>query len=97
MIALLSLPQEVSAALLAPAGCLREGNALLNVGFAVMNVAGPAAAGFLVAGVGVVPVIALAAAVLAALAVLAATTRGAPPASADEGPWGARLRAGAAT
>lgn len=40
------------AGLLAPAGMLREGNAVVNVGFAAASAAGPAAGGLIVAGWG---------------------------------------------
>lgn len=41
------------AGLLVPAGMLREGNAIVNVGFAAASAAGPAAGGLIVAGWGV--------------------------------------------
>jgi hypothetical protein len=80
---------------LEPAGALREGNAVLNIGFAAMNVAAPAAAGFLVAAAGAGVALAAAGALFAVLAPVMATARGLPQGSTDEAPWGERLRAAA--
>ena len=47
-----ALTRAAAAAVLAPAGQLREGNALLNVAFTVGSAGGPALAGLVVAGAG---------------------------------------------
>ena len=47
------LTRGAVAAVLQPAGLLREGNAMMNVGFAVASVGGAALAGLLIAAVGV--------------------------------------------
>lgn len=89
-------------AVLAPAGALREGNALLNVAFAVTSAAGPAAAGLLVGASGVATALWLDAASFAAIALMLAVSSSlpaAPPAAAGDasGPaWRARLREGVA-
>ncbi|MGH2900924.1 MAG: MFS transporter [Solirubrobacteraceae bacterium] len=91
-----AVTRAASVALLEPAGVLRDGNAALNVGFATMNVAGPAVAGVLVATGGSALALALAAALFLALAVLMASTHGLPTGTTDESPWNERLRDGAA-
>ncbi len=48
-----ALTRAAAAAALAPAGQLREGNALLNVAFTVGAAGGPAIAGLVVAGAGI--------------------------------------------
>jgi MFS family permease len=48
-----ALTRAAAAATLAPAGQLREGNALLNVAFTVGSAGGPAIAGVVVAGAGI--------------------------------------------
>ena len=48
-----ALTRAAAAAALAPAGQLREGNALLNIAFTVGSAAGPAIAGLVVAGAGI--------------------------------------------
>jgi hypothetical protein len=67
-------------ALLEPAGRLREGNALLNIGFATMYTGGPALAALLVAAVGPAPVLALAGGVFFVLAFVVGSRRTCPPA-----------------
>ena len=91
-----AVTRAATVALLEPRGLLREGNAALNFGFAAMNIAGPAAAGVIVATGGAGLALTLAAALFGALAVLLAATRGLPRGSADDAPWRARVRAGAA-
>jgi MFS family permease len=89
-----ALARAAIAASLTPAGLLREGNAIVNIGFAVAAAAGPAAAGVLVAGLGVAPALALDAASFAAIALLLARTRGLPDGEPERQPWLARVRAG---
>ena len=48
-----ALTRAAAAAVLKPSGQLREGNALLNIGFTVAGAIGPAAAGVVVAAFGV--------------------------------------------
>ncbi len=90
-----AITRAATVAILEPVGKLREGNAALNLGFSSMSIAGPALAGFLVAGTGVQTVLAITAGLFAALALVMGTTRGLPQGTTDEAPWLARLRAGA--
>jgi predicted small integral membrane protein len=89
-----ALARAAIAAALTPAGLLREGNALVNVGFAIAAAAGPAAAGALVAGLGITPALALDAASFAAIALLLARTAGLPDGRPEREPWLGRVRAG---
>jgi MFS family permease len=74
---------------------LREGNAVLNVAFAVSTAVGPAVAGVLVATVGVSATLAVDATSFAVVALLFVWGRPLPNASADvSGHWFSRLRAG---
>jgi MFS family permease len=91
-----AVTRAATVALLEPAGVLREGNAALNVGFATMNVAGPAIAGLVVATGGSSLALALAGALFLGLAVLLLSTRGLPNGTTDDAPWRERLRGGAA-
>ncbi len=84
------------AAVLEPAGLLREGNAALNLVFAVAQVGAPAAAGLLVAATSSRTVLAVAGLLFLALAFVMATMRGAPRGTVDEAPALERLREGAA-
>ncbi len=91
-----AVTRSATVALLVPRGVLREGNAALNVGFSSMNVAGPIAAGALVAGGGASLALAVAGVLFGALGVLMAATRGLPRGTSDDAPLLARLRGGAA-
>ena len=73
---------------------LREGNALLNLGFSAMNALGPLGAGALVALLGAEAVLGVGAAVFLAEAVVIGTARALPrgAAEADTGSSWARLR-----
>ena len=73
-----AVTRAATVAVLEPAGRLREGNALLNVGFAVMYVGGPALAALLVAALGPAAVLAGTAVVFAVLAVLCGLSRDLP-------------------
>jgi MFS family permease len=90
-----AITRAATVAVLEPAGKLREGNAALNLGFSAMSIAGPALAGFLVAGVGVQAVLAITAGLFVVLALVMGTTAGLPHGTTDEAPWLERLRAGA--
>ena len=81
---------------LKPAEQLREGNALMNMGFSAMNVAGPSFAGLLVAATSARVGIAVAAGLFAVQAVVMGTARGLSAGEAEGAPWGARLREGLA-
>lgn len=88
-----SLTRAVTAALLEPAGELRAGNAILNIGFTVGAAAGPAAAGLVVAGFGLQAALLLDAVSFVVIAgvMLAGPL---PHAEPEEGRWRDRLRAG---
>jgi MFS family permease len=90
-----AISRAATVAVLEPAGRLREGNAALNLGFSAMSIAGPALAGFLVAGTSVQVVLALTAGLFVVLALVMGTTGGLPQGTTDEAPWRERLRAGA--
>jgi hypothetical protein len=81
-------------AVLEPAGLLKEGNALLNIGFAVASVGGAALAGLLVAGVGLSTALLVDAASFMAIAVVLASTAGLPDVEVEHQPWRERLGAG---
>jgi MFS family permease len=91
-----ALSRGAVASTLRPAGRLREGNALLNVAFAVTSAAGPALAGLLVSVSGVHTVLWLdGASFLAVAALLFAARRTLPTTEVEAGePWRERLRAG---
>ena len=91
-----AVTRSATVAVLEPAGILRQGNAVLNLAFSSMSIAGPALAGFLVAGTSVPTLIEITAVVFAICAVVMGTSRGLPAGHVDETPWLVRLRAGAA-
>lgn len=91
-----ALSRAAAAAVLEPAGALREGNALLNIAFAIAFAAGPALAGVVVAGLGVAAALALDGASFLVIAVLLGTARGLPDAHPEREPWRERMRAGMA-
>jgi MFS family permease len=72
------LTRGAVASVLQPAGLLKEGNALLNIGFAVSAVAGTALAGLLIAEFGVATALLVDAASFLAIAILLAFTSGLP-------------------
>jgi MFS family permease len=88
-----TLTRASAAAVLAPAGQLREGNGLLNVGFTVGAAAGPALAGLVVAGAGVEVALLGDAASFLAVAILLGFAR-LPSGELSEGGWIKRLRSG---
>jgi MFS family permease len=89
-----SLTRAAAAAVLTPRGLLREGNALLNVGFTSAAAIGPAIGGIAVASLGAREALALDAASFVAVAILIASARTLPDAREEPSPWAERLRAG---
>jgi hypothetical protein len=87
-----ALTRSTSAALLEPAGLLRRGNALFNIGFTGAGALGPAIAGLVVAHGGVSTALWADAASFALVAVLLATARSLPAGERAEGGWAGRLR-----
>ena len=83
-----------SAAVLTPAGQLREGNAVINVGFTTASAVGPALGGLLVAAVGVQVALLVDAASFVVVAVVLALARSLPQVKAAAERTGTRLRAG---
>lgn len=88
--------RAAAAAVLKPAGQLREGNALLNIGFTAAGALGPAAAGLVVAGFGVQVALLADAASFLLVAVTLLAARSLPSVKAEPDPWRARLREGLA-
>jgi hypothetical protein len=88
------LTRGAVAGVLQPAGLLREGNALLNIGFAVSSVGGAALAGLLIAQFGVATALFADAVSFAAIAVILAFTRGLPEVRLEPQPWRERFGAG---
>jgi predicted MFS family arabinose efflux permease len=82
------------AAVLAGPGLLREGNAVLNVGFAVASVGGAALGGVLAGTAGVATALLVDAATFAGAALLVATAPGLPVGTAQREPFWQRLRGG---
>ncbi len=87
-----TLSRAAAAAAAEPHGLLREGNALLNVGFTAGAAAGPALAGLIVAGAGPQTALFADAASFALVAVLLATASGLPRARPESAGWTTRLR-----
>jgi Transmembrane secretion effector len=88
------LTRSAVAAVLKPAGLLKEGNALMNIGFAVSSVGGAALAGLLIAQFGVATALLVDAASFLAIAAVLGSTRGLPAVHVEREAWGPRLRAG---
>lgn len=91
-----AVTRAAAAGVLAPRRMLREGNALLNIGFTAGAAAGPAAAGLLVAGAGVQTALLADAASFALVAILILTAPDIPDVRGEDGEWMARLREGLA-
>jgi len=91
-----SLTRAAAAGALKPAGLLREGNAVLNIGFTTGAAIGPAMAGLVVAGASVQVALAADAISFLAVAILLATARGLPRAEPEVEGVLARLRSGLA-
>jgi len=88
------LTRGVVNGVLQPGGLLREGNGLLNVGFAVSSVGGAALGGVLVGSFGASTALAVDAASFAIIAAVLATCRHLPSAHAERQPFLERVRAG---
>lgn len=89
--------RAAGAAILEPAGLLREGNGILNVGFTAGAAIGPVLAGVVVATVGAQVALLADAASFLAVALLLTTSRAMPAAHDDEeddAGWIARMRNG---
>ena len=80
--------------ILQPTGLLKEGNALMNIGFAVASVGGAALAGLLIAQFSVATALLVDAASFLAIAIILALTRGLPSAHVEQEPFRQRLAAG---
>lgn len=89
-----ALTRAAVALTLEPAGQLRQGNALLNIAFAVAGTGGPALAGLVVAAGGVPFALALDGGGFLLMAVVIFGARGLPHAQPDREPWRQRIRAG---
>lgn len=90
-----ALTRAAAHTVLAPAGQLREGNALLNVAFTVGSAAGPALGGLIVAGAGIETALFADAVSFLAVAGLLAIAPLRTPEIDDPGMhWGERLRRG---
>jgi MFS family permease len=89
-----ALTRAAAAAALTPAGLLREGNALLNVGFTAGAAAGPAIGGLVVAGYGAQTALVADAVSFLAVAVLLGTAQALPRATPEAFGVRERLRAG---
>jgi predicted MFS family arabinose efflux permease len=87
------LTRGAVAGVLQPAGLLKEGNALLNVGFAVSSVGGAALAGILIGQVGLPAALWLDALSFVTIAAVLAMTSGLPQVRVESESWPARLRA----
>jgi MFS family permease len=85
-----------AAAVLTPSGQLREGNAIINVGFTIAGAAGPAIAGVVVALLGVQTALLLDAGSFVIVAAMLAATTSLPQVRGEAEPWVARLREGLA-
>ena len=89
-----ALTRAAAATVLTPRRLLREGNALLNIGFTAGAAAGPALAGVVVATAGPRTALFADAASFAAVALLLATASSLPRAKAEASRWTTRLRMG---
>jgi len=89
-----ALTRAAAVAAAEPHGLLREGNAVLNVGFTVGAAAGPAVAGVIVATAGAQTALFADAASFALVAILLATASGMPPTRPGAAKWSTRLRDG---
>jgi len=81
-------------AILQPVGALREGNGLLNIGFAIASVGGSALGGVLVASFSVAAALAANAASFAVIALVLATSRHLPAAETEREPFRERILEG---
>ena len=91
-----ALTRGAIAAILQPVHLLREGNALLNIGFAFAVVGGSALAGLLISELGLEAALLVDAASFALIAVVLGITRNLPKPQGDGQPTMERLRSGLA-
>jgi MFS family permease len=89
-----ALTRGAVATVLQPSDLLREGNALMNIGFAVSSVGGAALGGLLISEFGLAMALLVDAASFLAIAVLLGLTRGLPAARVEREPWRERFGAG---
>ncbi len=89
-----SLTRGAVAGILQPTGLLKEGNALMNIGFAIASVGGAALAGILIAKFGVATALLADAASFMTIAIVLALTRGLPEAHVERQAFGDRFAAG---
>jgi MFS family permease len=88
------LTRGAVATVLLPKGLLKEGNALMNMGFAFSAVGGAALAGLLIGEFGVATALLVDAASFLAIAAMLAVTKGLPAAYVEREPWRERLASG---
>lgn len=88
------LTRSAVAAVLQPAGLLREGNALMNIGFALASVGGAALAGLLIAELGLATALLVDAASFLVIAVLLAVTTNLPDPAMERETFRERFAAG---
>jgi MFS family permease len=81
---------------LEPSGLLKEGNALMNIGFAFATVGGSALAGGLIAAFGLPTALLVDALSFLVIAIVLAATRGLPQIEVEHEPWRRRLNDGLA-
>jgi MFS family permease len=89
-----SLTRGAVATMLQPTALLKEGNALMNIGFAVASVGGAALAGLLIAEFGVAVALLADACSFLVIAIVLALTPGLPRARVERQPFRERLGAG---
>jgi MFS family permease len=89
-----ALTRATAAAVLKPAGLLRQGNGLLNYGFTAAGAVGPALGGVVTAGAGARTALLLDAGSFLLVAAILAATRGFPEPEREAVPWRSRLHEG---
>jgi hypothetical protein len=87
------IARAATVAVTAPAGLLREANALTNAAFSICFMGGPALGALVVVGGGTIAALLVNAGLFAASAVVLATSRGLPEAAPEPAPSTGRLRA----
>jgi hypothetical protein len=90
------LTRGAVAAVLEPAGMLKDGNALMNLGFAISAVGGTALGGALVAGFGLSTALFADAVSFVVIGAILGATAGLPHVEGEHEPWRERLRGGLA-
>ena len=89
-----SLTRGAVASVLQPVALLKEGNALMNIGFALASVGGAALAGLVIAEFGVTVALLVDSTSFLAIAIILALTRGLPRARIEREPFRERFVAG---